>query len=274
MSTHQALVPQHSFSDMQLMARAIAQSGLFGMKTAEQALALMLLAQADNVHPMTAARDYDIIQGRPAKKAEAMLRSFIAAGGSVSWKELTDQKAEATFSHPQGGTITLDWTMERAARAGLTMKKNRDGSENMYVKFPRAMLRSRLISEGVRTIYPAATGGLHVPEEVMEFDDEPINITTQRRTARGRGWHTEPEPVPEEKPPVTEVQPGVYEPANQPYSNPDPVALMQAMEKAETREELVKLGEFAATLQLKDEDRNTLKDVYRVKLKQWAKDSK
>jgi len=36
----------------------------------------------------------------------------------------------------------------------------------MYRKFPRQMLRSRCISEGVRTVYPVATGGMYAPEEV------------------------------------------------------------------------------------------------------------
>jgi len=270
-----SLVPHtFSFPEIQNMAKAIAASGLFGIRTPEQALALMLLASAEGIHPVTAARDYDIIQGRPAKKSEAMLRSFLEAGGTVQWVSLTDTKAEAIFSHAKGGTIQLSWDLERAARAGLTTKANKDGSPNMWAKYPRAMLRARVVSEGIKTIYPAATGGLLVPEEVMDISDEPLNITTQRRTARGRGWHTEPDSVPEEKPPITEVQPGVYEPANQPYSNPSPVALMQAIEAAASRDELVKLGEFASTLQLSAEDRNTLKDVYRVKLKQWAKDSK
>src|SRR5205807_2008750 len=111
----EALVP---YVDIQNMAKAIATSGLFGIRTPEQALALMLIAQAEGLHPAVAARDYDIIQGRPAKKSEAMLRAFLLNGGSVQWHELSDQKAEATFSHPQGGTLKLDWTIARAKQAG------------------------------------------------------------------------------------------------------------------------------------------------------------
>lgn len=150
-----------TISDMERMANAVAKSGLFGAKTLEQALALMLIAQAEGRHPASAARDYDIIQGRPSKKAEAMLRDFLAAGGNVEWQTLTDEKVSATFSHPQGGSVMIEWDMNRAKTAGLSTREN-------WKKYPRAMLRSRVVSEGVRTVYPAATGGLYAPEEAED----------------------------------------------------------------------------------------------------------
>jgi hypothetical protein len=161
-----ALIP---VSDMQTMATAVAKSGLFGVKSPDQALALMLISQAEGRHPALAARDYDIIQGRPAKKAETMLRDFLSAGGRVEWHQLDDQCADATFSHPQGGTVRITWDMARAKAAGL-------GGKDMWTKFPRQMLRSRVVSEGVRTIYPAATSGMYVPEEVQDFEQRPGRI--------------------------------------------------------------------------------------------------
>lgn len=147
------------YNEMRQMADAMAKSKLFGMKSPDEVVALMLVAQANGQHPAAAARDYDIISGRPSKKAEAMLRDFIAAGGSVQWHRLDNECAEATFSHPHGGTVRIDWDMRRAREAGL-------GGKDMYRKFPRQMLRSRCISEGVRTVYPVATGGMYAPEEV------------------------------------------------------------------------------------------------------------
>jgi hypothetical protein len=41
----------------------------------------------------------------------------------------------------------------------------------MWTKYPRQMLRSRVISEGVRTVFPGATSGLYVPEEVGSFTE-------------------------------------------------------------------------------------------------------
>lgn len=171
--------------DMERMAMAFAQSGLFGVKTPDQALALCLIAQAEGRHPALAARDYDVIQGRPAKKAEAMLRDFLQAGGKVEWHELSDQRADATFSHPQGGKVRIDWDLDRARTAGL-------GGKDMWKKFPRNMLRSRVVSEGVRTVLPAATSGMYVPEEVHDFN-EPAPAAKPAKVI-------EPEPMPQPKP--------------------------------------------------------------------------
>jgi hypothetical protein len=159
MSTNTAIVP---IDILQRYADTFAKSAMFGAKTSEQAMSLLLLAQAEGVHPAIAMRDFDVIQGRPAKKAQAMHRSFLEAGGKIEWHERSDTKADATFSHPQGGQVRVAWDMERARKAGLSGK-------DMYAKYPRQMLAARAISEGCRTVYPAATSGLYVPEE---FNDK------------------------------------------------------------------------------------------------------
>ena len=151
-----------SYDALERLAESIAKSGLFGMKTKDQAIALMMIAHAEGTHPALAARDYDVIQGKPAKKAEAMMRDFIAAGGKVEWHALTDDVADATFTHPQTGSVRIDWDMERAKIAGFAGKDN-------WRKFPRAMLRSRVVSEGVRTVWPLATSGMYVPEEQADI---------------------------------------------------------------------------------------------------------
>jgi hypothetical protein len=161
MTNELAIIP---VSDMQVMARAIVSSDLWGIKTEAQALALMLVAQAEGLHPATAARDYNIIQGRPALKADAMLARFQAAGGVVEWQEVTDKRVAALFSHPHScpKAVLIDWDMARARQAQL-------GGKEMWAKYPRQMLRARVISEGIRTVYPGAIGGMYTPEEVKDF---------------------------------------------------------------------------------------------------------
>lgn len=166
-------VPQHSMRDLCEMAQAFVSGGMFGVSDVHQALSLLMIAQANGQHPAKAMQDYDIVFNRPAKKAEAMLRDFLAAGGKVEWHELSDTRADATFSHPQGGTQRFDWDIGRARQAGLV-----DKSGSMWKKYPRPMLRSRVISEGVKTIYPAATSGMYVPEEVRDFDDRSMKDVT------------------------------------------------------------------------------------------------
>jgi hypothetical protein len=157
-----------SFAEMQRLAASLVKSNMFGIKDVDQALALMSIAVAEGRHPATVARDFDIIQGRQAKKAEAMQRDSLAAGMRIEWHENTDEACEATFSHPTGGTVRIRWDMARAQRAGLTGKDN-------WKKYPRSMLRARVISEGCRTVCPMATSGMYTPEEAVMM--EPVNIT-------------------------------------------------------------------------------------------------
>jgi hypothetical protein len=148
---------------MQVMASAIVKSGLFGMKTPDQALALMIVATAEGRHPGSVAADYHIIQGRASLKADSMLARFQQSGGRVEWHDHTNEKVSATFTHPAGGSLRIDWDMARAKAAGL-------GGKDNWKSYPRQMLRARVISEGVRATFPAVLNGMYTPEEVGEFD--------------------------------------------------------------------------------------------------------
>ena len=150
--------------DIERMAIAVAKSNLFGVKTPEEAMALMLIAQAEGYHPAMAARDYHIVQGRATLRADSMLARFQGAGGKVEWKEYTDECVSGNFSHPNGGSLVVTWTLDMAKNIGL-VKPN-----SGWHKYPRAMLRSRCISEAVRAVYPGCIAGTYTPEEVSDFD--------------------------------------------------------------------------------------------------------
>jgi hypothetical protein len=151
-------------SDMTVMADSIVKSGFYGFKTKEQVMAVMLVAQAENKHPASVVQEYDIIQGKPALKSQAILARFQLSGGSVQWDEVTPKKVKGTFKHPQGGSLTVEWTIEMARQAGIY----REGSG--WSKYPEDMLRARVISRAVRSIYPACILGHYATEEVMDFD--------------------------------------------------------------------------------------------------------
>jgi hypothetical protein len=154
------------------VATALVKSELWPGANPNTILMLCYLAEAEGHHPAVVYRDYHIMQGKPSKKAEAILRDFSAAGGRVEWHALDDTQADATFHHPSG-TVRIEWTMERASKAGLNTA--------MWKKYPRQMLRSRCISEGVRSVCPAATSGLYEENEVADIvaQDAPKAITHQ-----------------------------------------------------------------------------------------------
>lgn len=217
-----ATIPAFSMGDIERVALAIAKGGLFGSKDPNAVLTLCLLAQAEGQHPAVVFRDYHIISGKPAKKAEAMLRDFISSGGKVEWHALTDEVADATFSHPFGGTIRIDWTMKRAQQAGI--------STPMWKKYPRQMLRSRVISEGVRSVCPSATSGLYEVNEVQDIvAEQPRNVVegqyAELPAPEQAGGHSEEREV---SPPPAK---GWREP-DSPYSTPSKLsAEMRRLER-------------------------------------------
>ena len=157
-------IQQYAISEVLQMAQAVAKSNLFGVKSPDQALALMLLSQAEGIHPMLAARDYHIIDGKPSLKADAMLARFQQAGGRVKWLKMADDCVSGVFSHEQGGDVEISWDMARAKQAQLAGKGN-------WAKYPRQMLRARVISEGIRATFPGCIVGVYTPEEVADFDE-------------------------------------------------------------------------------------------------------
>lgn len=163
------------FAEMQQLAKAVADSGLFGMGSPSQALALMSIAQAEGRHPALAARDYHVFDGKATLKADTVLARFQVAGGVVKWHEYSNKMADATFSHPVGGQLRISLSFEEVMESGICMGKS--GVKDNWKKFPRAMLRARLVCEGVRTIWPDVFCGFYAAEEfdrVVEKDITPI----------------------------------------------------------------------------------------------------
>lgn len=167
-----------------MMAKAVADSGLFGIRNEAQAFTLMCVAQADGIPPIKAVQQYHIIDSKPALKSEAMLARFQAAGGKIRWTERTDSRVSLWLSHPQAGELEVTWDAERAKAAGLAGK-------NQWKAYPTQMMSARCISEGIRALYPACLGGCYTPEEVRDMaKDEP---------------QPEPQPQPRPKPKAPEA---------------------------------------------------------------------
>ena len=164
-----------SFEQMGQMAESFAKSNLFGVKTKDAALSLLMIAQAEGIHPALAVMEYDIIEGKPARKAERLLARFQMSGGKVEWLEYSNTVVKGKFSHPHGSTVEIEWSIQDAARVKF-WKKDKDGNgrwESLSEKYnwkswPRAMLRSRVISEGVRACFPGASLVTLTTEEAQD----------------------------------------------------------------------------------------------------------
>ncbi len=252
------------YQDIERMALAVVKSNLFGVKTQEEAVTLMLLAQSENMHPMKAVQEYHIIQGKPALKADAMLARFQRAGGKVEWTDYTDAKVTGLFSHPSGGELSVTWTIEQATRIGLV----KPGSG--WAKFPRAMLRSRCISEGIRSVYPGIVTGTYTPEEVADF--EPTNKRVEKDIT----------PIVKEDVPVIEVEVTkdinsvpLYVPgSDEPYSFHEDmddwvnhfINMMRKLSQSKKYDEDEKLERLRSFRQANEQLLNTLPDTLKNKI--------
>ena len=148
---------------MTIMAKKVASSGMFGFKNENQAYALMLIAESEGLHPMKAIQQYHIINGRPALKSTEVLSRFQKDKGCIKWITTDEETAEAELSHPQGGSITIKWTIEKAKKAGIYDKNP------TWKTYPSNMLRARVITDGVNALYPACLNGALTESQAQDI---------------------------------------------------------------------------------------------------------
>lgn len=169
--------PNFSFGEIQQLAEVVARSRLFpGVENPQAAFALMMVCQAEGIHPMKAMQRYHIIEGRLSMKADAMLAEFQARGGRVKWLVTNDKECSALFSHPElmPEPVESGFTFEELDRKGVT--KGREGLKKNWRQWPAAMLRARTISAGVRMVDPGVVAGVYTPEEVVDFGPEDVEL--------------------------------------------------------------------------------------------------
>jgi hypothetical protein len=176
MSTELATVgpPAFSLPDLQVMAKQVAASRLFGGCDTEQAVfTLMLLCQAEGLHPIQAMRRYHIIEGRPSMRADAMQAEFQRHGGVIRWEQSDDEICVAWFIHPIHApnpgfmiSLTLQGLIDRGVALSWDKEKKNYVIKKVYRQFPAQMLRARIISEGVRMVLPGVVVGIYTPEEI------------------------------------------------------------------------------------------------------------
>lgn len=250
-------------SDINQMAEVAANSKMFGFKSQQEAMAIMLLCQAENLHPAVAMRDYHVIQGRPALKADAMLARFQQAGGSVNWKVYTDQEVTGIFSHPQGGSLEVSWTLAQAKSIGIANKDN-------WRNYPRAMLRARCLSEGIRSVYPGCVVGVYTPEEVQDFEPvkqgKPVDMGVAERV------DVEPVTVEQKGEGAFKLwMPGKEEPYNSFYTEEDWIAaysgLVARVASSKTLKDSEKADKYLALQEANKDVVEGFSSFFKVKLK-------
>ena len=167
-----------SLDEMGNMADTVARSGLYKM-TGAQVMVLMLLCDAEGLHPIEAVKRYHIFDGRISMRSDAMMAEFQKNKGRIEWTKDTNTECEAVLFHPihcpKGQAVSF--TIEDADKAGLTGKAN-------WKNHPRPMLRARVITHGIRMVLPGVIVGVYTPDEIEEFAPQEATPSPRREPSR------------------------------------------------------------------------------------------
>lgn len=182
----------YSLQEVREIAKDMASSGLFAMKTPEQAFAMMMICRSEGIDPVQAMKRYHIIEGRPSMRADAMQAEFMRQGGTVEWVVSNSEECHAIFSHHLSpAPFKIHLKRQEFIDSGVAMCWNREQNKQVlkdnWKKSPADMLRARAISKGVRAVLPGVVAGIYTPEEVQDFEKEPTsnpNVTIHTKPSQ------------------------------------------------------------------------------------------
>ena len=168
-----AIRQNDDYSSLMALAKELVTTGFLpvAVKTPAQAVAIILTGRELGLPPMQSLRSICIIQGKPELSADLQLSIFHRDGGRSKWVTLTTTEATLWLKHPNGDEHTESFSMEDAKKAGLA------GGQN-WQKYPKAMLRSRAITAGMKSIGFEPLTGTYSPGEIggpETVDPDPIN---------------------------------------------------------------------------------------------------
>lgn len=154
-----------SFGELVTMGNQLVATGFLPahIKNGACAAAIIMTGRELGMPPMIALRSLHMVKGKVVEDAASQLARFKATGGHAHFVELSEAKAELELVHPNGDKHLEVFTLADAKRAGLT-------GEN-WQKYPRAMLRSRVITAALKSIGWDGGVGAYDPDEVLAFTD-------------------------------------------------------------------------------------------------------
>lgn len=180
------LVPQ-SITEMMILAEGFANSGMFGQKTPQAALTILMTGAELGLKPAQSMRAIHVIEGKPTLSADAMVAICQNAPGVCAYFICLHTDAEyAEYEtkrvgdpHPQ----SLRFSYGDAERAKLTNKDN-------WQKYPAAMLRARAASGLARMVYRDLLLGLMTDDESRAIAEAERESSVRRHGDAGATFLT------------------------------------------------------------------------------------
>jgi hypothetical protein len=162
-----------TFDEIRGMADAFVKSGMFSdVKQQAQAIVKIQAGRELGLPPVYSMQNINMIRDRLTTSANT-IAMMVKRSGKYNYriKEHTESVCSITFYESDAGKWVeigeSKFTMEDAKRANLVKP------DSGWMKFPRAMLFSRAISQGARIYAPDAIGGVYTDEEIKSIPSKP-----------------------------------------------------------------------------------------------------
>lgn len=165
-------LPVNSMQDIAVAGELIARSGMLGAKNPAEGFLIAATCLQEGMSFLKFGEKYNVIAGRIAIKAEAMLAKLLELGGDYKVLDRSADKASLKLRFREAEFVsTMTWE-EAQIESYTRAKDGKSLKDNWSTPRRRAqMLWARAVSDGVRVVCPLATQGTYTPEEVMDFDD-------------------------------------------------------------------------------------------------------
>ena len=186
----QAIVPR-TLDEVYRLAQYMSKSGLApsGMRSPEQITVAILAGAELGLPPFQAVQSLAVINGRPTLWGDALLATVLGRGVLVrEWMEGEGEESIAHCEITRPDTkvkVERTFSVDDAKRAGLWMRKGRDGQDTPWVTYWPRMLQMRARSWAIRDGCADITRGIWVREEavdaayedVTEASDAPVTVS-------------------------------------------------------------------------------------------------
>lgn len=212
MTTGKALAMPMTFEETKGLAAAFVASGMFSdTKQLNQAIVKIVAGQELGLPAVYSMQNINLIRNRLTTSANT-LAMLVKRSGKYNYhvKEHTDVACTIIFSERYDDKWlevgTSKFTIDDARRADLVKP------DSGWIKYPRAMLFSRAISQGARIYCPDAIGGVYTDEEIRSIPpryDDTVDTATGEIAEAAAVPGEAPAPVAEE-PPATVTEEEVH----------------------------------------------------------------
>lgn len=172
MTSPLAAVAARNLDDVFRLAEVAAKSGLYGVKSPEDAFIRMATGMELGLSAIQSLRGIWVLNGKPSLGAELMVALCLKHPECERFEMVTSTKEESTWRTVRRGHETkLSWTMEQARQAKLA-------GGNVWQAYGETMLRWRCASALAKLVYADILAGLLSTEEASSIDERraPVEV--------------------------------------------------------------------------------------------------